>query len=322
MVSTRFQRSDFVPVRDLSAGDQGAMNNGIVLVKHRKGYKAIEKRFHPDMIRSGWAANEVHALSRCNNTYICQYFGADLEYHKYGYGSLFMERCELGSLETVIKNFLRYDQVIPEGFLWEVLYDISLAIAYIQSGDDAEPLARQGKSLTPDMKRVGWTVMVHSDIKPANMFLTMRDAKTHLPTVVLGDFGCCINVSSNKRNGRKPLLKACTRAFAPPEAPYYSQGSDLYSMALSVHCAAMNRQMPSKDRSKARDYPLGRSDDLPYSNALEGMMRRMLRDESDCRPDPLVLPYLIRRECKAAKTELRLRGIEGADRPLPEWAFD
>ena len=312
-----FSRDDFTTIKALAAGQAGAMNAGIILVRTRKGTKAIEKRFDESTVRHGFAAREVKTMQRCNHTNVCAYLGSDLDTRRCGYGSLFMERCELGSLEMLVKQFIRYNKMqIPEGFLWKVLWDMSLALCYLQTGVNAERSAKSGVPMTRAEKSKGWEEIVHCDIKPGNIFLTMRDATSQYPTVVLGDFGC--SVSDSRRHKMQHKMDAFTSCFAPPEAPQYSDASDIYSLALTVHCMAVQRPAPVSDKEKLRHEPCG---SLGYSGTLARLLKRALAKSVKDRPDALYLPYLVAREKAASKNEPGAN-LERAARALPSWVFE
>jgi serine/threonine protein kinase len=312
-------RKDFTPVKTLAAGQAGAMNAGIILVRMHKGAKAIEKRFDPSSIRAGFAARELKTMERCNHGNICAFLGSDLDPHRYGYGSVYMEYCELGSLEMLIKQFARRKVHIPEGFLWKVLWDISLALCYLQTGVDTKGCAKNGMPMSPAQKKKDWEEVIHCDIKPGNIFLTMRDSKGQYPTVVLGDFGC--SVSDPKRHKMHPMMDAWTSSFAPPEAPQYSDASDIYSTALSVHCMALLGSGPVSDGEKLRREPLGADGGSRYSGTLARLLKRTLAKSVNDRPDAPYLPYLVWREKQQSKKELGENHARSW-KPLPSWSTD
>ncbi|KAF1967278.1 hypothetical protein BU23DRAFT_559484 [Bimuria novae-zelandiae CBS 107.79] len=99
-------RQEFNAKRNLTAAHAGAMNHGILLVRSRIDHKLnIEKRVSRADIRSGHAHREARAMLQCSHPHIIQTHGASLDATAYGYGSIFMEHCALGSLDELISRF-------------------------------------------------------------------------------------------------------------------------------------------------------------------------------------------------------------------------
>lgn len=309
-------RDGFQEIKHLAAAThQGAMNQGIFLVRKRRGgKKAIEKRSASSSMMAGDALREIELMGRCNYRCIPALLGYDLDMTP-GYASIYMDFCELGSLDSLIERFASKRKRFPESFLWSVLFDISLALCYLQSGRDAFSKAKRGQPLNRVDKKSGWEEIVHCDIKPANLFLTWRNPISQYPTVVLGDFGCSIGETSRHQAGHR--MDAFTRGFAPPEAPDYSGTSDIYTLALTVHCAALLRLLPYGDSGVLRRSPLadGRAG---YGPTLERLLCRMLNRNVVNRPDAFYAPYLVWRERIASKGERDSSGYA----QLPKWAFD
>jgi NIMA (never in mitosis gene a)-related kinase len=308
-------RNDFMPIKALAAGNDGAMNGGIILVRTRKGTKAIEKRLTSSANRSGFARREVKTMELCKHPNVVAMLGYDRD-SRGNYNSVYMEFCEMGSLEGVLTQFIKRREKIPEGFMWKVLFDMSLALCYLQSGFDATSSAKAGVVIGREKSRKDWDEIVHCDIKPGNIFLTMHGATSQYPTVVLGDLGCSVSDSSRHKWWHE--MDAWTSAFGPPEAPQYSGSSDIYSLALSVHCMATLRQGPPSDREKRRREPVGPQRASGYSNTIAQLLKRMLAHGAKERPDAMYLPYLVYREKSASKKEMG--DCRRASRALPSWA--
>jgi serine/threonine protein kinase len=308
-------KNDFTPIKALAAGADGAMNGGIILVRTRKGTKAIEKRLTSSANRSGFARREVKTMELCKHPNVVAMLGYDHN-SRGNYNSIYMEFCEIGSLEGVLDKFIKRREKIPEGFMWKVLFDMSLALCYLQSGYDATSSAKAGVIIGREKSRKDWDEIVHCDIKPGNIFLTMRNTSSQYPTVVLGDFGC--SVSDSSRHKFRHEMDAWTSVFGPPEAPQYSGSSDIYSLALSVHCVARLRDYPSSDKEKRRREPVGPQRESGYSNTIAQLLKRMLARDPEERPDAMYLPYLVYREKGASKKEMG--DSQRASRPLPSWA--
>ncbi|KAF1967279.1 hypothetical protein BU23DRAFT_293090 [Bimuria novae-zelandiae CBS 107.79] len=174
---------------------------------------------------------------------------------------------------------------IPEGMLWTVLWEQSLALCYLQTGINASRFASEGKPIR--RRREGWEAILHRDVKPANIFLTTRDQENQYPTTVLGDFGCSVMV----RDRVSSVMTAWTKPFAAPEEPRYTEMSDVYSLALSVHCMAIVRDMPDERREVRKANPAP-----GYSCVLNDLLARCLSTRPGDRPDVGYLPYLVLRE--------------------------
>lgn len=220
-----------------------------------------------------------------------------------------MDHCELGSLDDLLARLSRRSSYPPEGFLWKVLWEMSTALCYLQTGEKSASLTQSGRWVSGRAR--GWDKILHRDIKPANIFLTYhhRSSNSAYPTAVLGDFGGSIL----GRDRVDSHMTAFTRAFGPPEQPQYNDTSDMYSLALCVHCVAPLRSEPRR-RSSVR------ADPVPgYASRLRDVLGRMLRTHPEDRVDAGYLPYLVFREMSAVKRERAARGCR--TEMLPRWAF-
>lgn len=199
--------------------------------------------------------------------------------------------------------------------MWKVLWDISLALCYIQTGiDAADRVIHGGKPLGFNDKVPGWNPIAHRDIKPANIFLTSRCSSDQFPvypTVVLGDFGCSVT----QRDQTSIRMSAFTRAFQPPEAPNFSETCDTYSLALSIHCMSQLTRHPWHDGEVVRQSPLAGAG---CSSILSSVLQSCLKYRWIDRPDITELPFLTYRESQRAKIENAQR--PQTTQPLPSWA--
>ncbi|KAF9737076.1 hypothetical protein PMIN06_001835 [Paraphaeosphaeria minitans] len=303
-------RSSFSVIRHLTAEQDGGFNQGILLVKHRRTAALyIEKRISPRAIRTGHAAREACALRTCHHPHIISLVFADLNAAGYGFGSIYMSYCELGSLDGLLSRLARRSTFPPEGFLWKMLFDMATALCYLQTGLKSSSLAQRGQPVSGCA--TAWDKILHRDIKPANIFLTFGNssATSGYPALVLGDFGA----SLMGRDKESELMTAFTKPFAPPEEPRYSDTSDVYSLALSVYCVAALRGTPSRRESVRADPAPG------YSRELRGVLGRMLRTMPGDRVEVGYLPYLVWREMTVVKRKRAARGLQGES--LPSWAL-
>jgi serine/threonine protein kinase len=122
-VSTKMAaRKDFEVVKALGRNG-GGCNIGVFLVRNKNNGKIyIEKRIDKRSIRNGYAGRELRAMLQClSHPNIVQIRAYDLDYSRVEYGSFFMQHCEHGSLDGIIKRFASRNVRLPdEGFLWKV----------------------------------------------------------------------------------------------------------------------------------------------------------------------------------------------------------
>ncbi|OAG04420.1 uncharacterized protein CC84DRAFT_1246391 [Paraphaeosphaeria sporulosa] len=181
-------RTSFTELRHLTAGQDGGFNQGILIVRHRRtGTCYIEKRVSPRAIRTGHAAREARALRSCHHPHIISFVFADIDAAGYGYGSIYMSYCELGSLDGLLSRLARRSNFPPEGFLWKILFDMATALCYLQTGLKSSSLAQSGQPVSGCA--LGWVQILHRDIKPANIFVTFAHSRTESVylALVLGD---------------------------------------------------------------------------------------------------------------------------------------
>lgn len=282
------------------------------MVRHRLTNKTyIEKRARPRDINTGYIQHEVRVMQQLRgHPNIVEVVNYDLDYHHLGYGSVYMQRAELGSLDALIKRFAdRRSQLPDEGFAWKVLYDLSIALAFLWTGTDART-AKQKAAEGQNLASIpGWNPVMHRDIKPANVLMTWKDPlqvdTCPYPTILLGDFGCAVTLQECGAGSANPPHNDAV--FAPPEQSFYSEKADIYSMALVVICLAYRQQLPP------------RCD--PFSNgwASEGLkmvLTKCLRAAAKDRPTPFELPKLVWRGYQMWS---RTHGTFGVR--LPQWAF-
>lgn len=132
-------RELFTVVKSPKDSKKGGMNEAVFLVTHenKPGKFYIEKRVARAQIEDGYGDCEVKALYRFRDCpYIVTYKIHDFtNYKQLGYGSMYMPRCELGSLDSLIRRFDNRRQVLlDEGFLYKVSFDISIALAQMRTG--------------------------------------------------------------------------------------------------------------------------------------------------------------------------------------------
>jgi len=190
-------RLDFKDVKALNCGKVGGNNLAIHLVVLKStGKKYIEKRVDIAAIQSGYGERQVKIMYQCwGHPNKFRNKASDLDYRRLGYGSIFMQNCELGSLDGLIKRYAAHKERFPdEGFLWKVFWDVSLAVNYLLTGADVKTARKCATERKPVPGVRGWNPIAHMNIKPANIFMSNEDYlgadKTLFPLLILGDFGC------------------------------------------------------------------------------------------------------------------------------------
>ncbi|KAH7074618.1 kinase-like domain-containing protein [Paraphoma chrysanthemicola] len=306
-------RSDFTIIRPLAEAKNGGCNTGIYLVISHSGTKYIEKRVGVDAIRDLYANREIEALIRLDGfPNIIRLRDYNIDCSRTGYGSIYMQHCELGSVDNLIKRYAAHNARLPdEGFLWKVLWDASLALCHMFSGvSQRDIIARinDGKDVRPNK---GWVGTLHRDLKPGNICLTRAKESDLYPTAVLVDFGCCTSfediasglASAARHSGNTP-------AFEPPESPAFCQRSDVYSLGLKIHCLARMSNHPDVKRYGTPSY---RYED----DGLRELLRRCTHPDHGKRPMPGELPHLVAKGYWKWKS-----GRKNDGERLPSWAFE
>jgi len=306
-------RSKYTPVEAATQGVGGNVNMGIMVVTHhRTKYTYIEKRAYPDLINQGHTHNEIKVMQKCNghpNIVFVQDY--DLEYHRLGYGSIYLQHAELGSLDALIGRYIQYRTALPdEGFAWKILWNLSTALAYLQTGQKARDVRRFAGAGRPVPVLPGWDPIWHRDIKPSNIFMTWADSLgfdgKQYPTVLLGDFGCAVTgeqVLAGRGDPRQ--VPGNDPTFSSPEHPYYSDKSDVYSLGLATLCLANRTQSPPGISAIA-----GAS--APLRTVVGKCMMLQERD----RPSRQELPSLVWWGYQSW-----IAGRRDCGQSLPSWAF-
>ncbi|KAF5854454.1 hypothetical protein GGP41_007221 [Bipolaris sorokiniana] len=239
-------------------GDAGAHNQGIYLMKHLPSAKIyIEKRLLP----SRATKREIRAMRLCNpHPHLISIF-TFTQSSTTSIISIYMQHCELGSLDTLILRFNAHNtRLHDEGFVFRVFWHLALALCYLNTGADYTSTRHRAIQGKPAVKKQGWDSLLHGDIKPGNVFLTQdrackgADAHTLYPCIVLGDFGCMVT-RSDRYSRHAGLLGRGDLRFEAPECKG-NVYSDVFSVGLVLHCLARMAQIP--DEILLPDRPLGR----------------------------------------------------------------
>ncbi|KAH7550998.1 hypothetical protein BM1_10371 [Bipolaris maydis] len=299
-------------------GDAGANNQGIYLTKHLPTAKVyVEKRLLPCHA----AKREIRAMCLCNpHPHLVSIFTWTPQSSRSSLTStisIYMQHCELGSLDTLILRFNAHATRLPdEGFVLRVFWHLALALCYLSTGADYASTRYRAIRGQSAVKKQGWDAMLHGDIKPGNVFLTRdrackgADAHTPYPCVVLGDFGCVRASEEQCSRHARVLGRGDPRFEAPEREP--SVFGDVFSVGLVLHCLARMVQVP--DGLLLPDRPLGRR--YAGSKYLAQTVRACLARTPEQRPSPLELPKLV---FEGYRVWRQTRGCDGV--ALPKWAF-
>ena len=223
-LDNHFQR---LPGQDPNTmGAQGCFNAGIVVVERRQdGKKCIEKRLKPDQVLSGGAELEIAILRGLKHPNVCQYIDAFIDKNpRRPRAILYVEYCELGTLDDVLEKYFQRRQRVPEGAVWSIFMQLTKALGYCQLGIQ-NALRRE------EVPCLGWVGVVHRDMKPDNIFLSSR-SDLSFPRVVLGDFGCAIRDDHDGFEGME--YHNNDLYWDPPETPCFGYYTDIWGLGAVI----------------------------------------------------------------------------------------
>ncbi|MCJ1245253.1 hypothetical protein MMC30_002456 [Trapelia coarctata] len=202
--------------------NEGNFNAGIYKVRCiHNGQICVEKRFKERDIRDDRALNEVRLVRACQHRNINEYVHAFCEESRHGIcASIYMDFCDLGSLNDTLEKHHKEHRGIGEAFVWSAFKDLANAIGYMQFGIHDTV---HGGHRDPH-----WHPIIHRDIAPRNVFLKSSSEQRY-PRVILGDFGCGDFVELIK-----PERPRFDPYWAPPEAPHFGATSDVWSMGAVI----------------------------------------------------------------------------------------
>jgi serine/threonine protein kinase len=165
----------------------GLMNESIMLVENLRTHKTLICK----NVQAGDAEDQVEMTARLIGgpnviqMYDYSFSEGDKENVSntdYGFDRIFLEYCDMGTLQTVLKKHSQSGVKIPESFIWHVIESLAKALEFCHNGRGGAPGSHQ------DSKT--WVPIIHMDINPGNVFLSSpTKATSPHPYVVLGDFG-------------------------------------------------------------------------------------------------------------------------------------
>lgn len=174
---------EYEPLEVIGKGSFGTVRkvrsreNGDVLVRKEIEYNSMSSQERNHII------SELRILRELNHPNVVKYYHHDhLPEQKTIH--IYQEYCDGGDLGKVISTFKRNKESIPEGFIWEVMILVLLALYRCHYGMDAGKVDLFHASDSSEPHVDSETVIIHRDIKPDNIFL-LDSGKS----IKLGDFG-------------------------------------------------------------------------------------------------------------------------------------
>lgn len=241
----------------------GGGNDGILLVRNRRtGELLIEKKLP-------WPILSNPNLKKRERDILADYldhknivrlrfstFASD-----YRYGSLFLEYCELGSVENLIDRYRSHhgDQHIGERYIWDMFSEMAAALAHIHSRHNP---------------------VLHMDVKPGNFLMSPAENSTLGFVLKLADFGFSEVIPQGHRYARG---RAGTHGFIAPD-PCLSAKSDIYSLGITINCLLRRSNSPSRVVYQG----------IRYSEQLKSLVAQCMSPDPDSRPSSNLLHRAIR----------------------------
>lgn len=174
---------EYEPLEVIGKGSFGTVrkvrqkSNGEILVRKEIEYTSMSVQEKTHII------SELRILRELDHPNVVKYYRHDHVPEKKSI-HIYQEYCDGGDLAKVISTFKREQNTVPEGFIWEVLVQMLLALHRCHYGIDAKKVDLFAKTGRAEPRVDAETVIIHRDIKPDNIFL-LDSGKT----VKLGDFG-------------------------------------------------------------------------------------------------------------------------------------
>lgn len=174
---------DYEPLEVIGKGSFGTVRkvrskeSGDILVRKEIEYNSMSGQEKNHII------SELRILRELNHPNVVKYYHHD-HLPELKAIHIYQEYCDGGDLGKVIATFRRNRESIPEGFIWEVMILVLVALHRCHYGIDAEKADLFQASASSEPHVDSETVIIHRDIKPDNIFL-LDGGKT----IKLGDFG-------------------------------------------------------------------------------------------------------------------------------------
>lgn len=293
--------------RQLGAENRGGLNGGVWVVKDRRTNTSyIEKCATEAFVRDGTIFQEIIILkylsapSHEHITRMVDYF-VDRRLCK---ASIYLERCSLGGLETLIETRYQSGALFNESEVWEWFIQLFDALTYCDYGPDPEARFANRR---PSEWANGWDMVFHRDIKVENVLVheaRPRGMRTGY-TLKIADFGCAVarrHIWTDTGHDRT-RSSGCDPRWTTPEYPRFMGRSDVWQLGGVMGCICNLMTAPFFDRAMPAP---------GYSSALNRAIAESMRSNSRQRPKAdAVLSHV--KEQFRAKAEV----LEQDPRPVP-----
>jgi serine/threonine protein kinase len=344
--------SDYTIIKTIDDGQGGigGMNGGVfvVVVKNTLGPPFIEKRFKPTDV--SFCKKEIEVMHKLRHPSLATYvngFILERTPETLSQASVYIEFCNAGSMEDMIKTYRERSLKVPEGFIWHALLGLADALAYLFDGVSH----LHNKNARPDPK---WRPILHRDIKPDNVLFRTRStvgSKKYL-YCILSDFGlACEDLPNNhpdQEYHQKHGGKLGTMSYLAPELCYkpypngkneekwfpgkqrHSPRSDIWALGACIHnlCEPNSSHLnPRVGAERTMDYSTwasgtaSRRNPLKISSSYSSQLREAVLLATawnpDDRPGPVRLIETLDRLCDRAGLSVQNENAE----PLPDWAY-
>ena len=173
-----------------------------ILVWKEMNYRDLSEKEKKQIV------TEVNILRELKNPNIVKYYERIIDKKNQNI-YIIMEYCEKGDLNQLIKRLKKKKEYIKEEKIWEIFFQILLAINYCHNH-------KEGKIL-------------HRDIKPSNIFLDNQN------NIKLGDFGLSRELSNETKFAYSNVGTPYYMSPEQIEENKYNEKSDIWSLGCFLY---------------------------------------------------------------------------------------